>query len=204
MKKKIFLFLLFFCFTICLFGCEKKDDKPDNTIKKPVNAFNIKDVYNAYSTTGLVMNVNSFVSDENKINVKLDESAKKIIITSGKISVSFDYNDEYISYTDNDTKVTYDSAVDNMYVTMYGTNFLEVLMTLSGNEKNNIDEEKIKYDNMTYANDGFEMKGETYSFNKTEDGEDTTLKGLFVRSLKVSLDKDVINNFANKYGSVSN
>ena len=138
-------------------------------------------------------------NEEDKLIASVDSENNKIVFTSGGESLSFDYTDEYITYSDLETVITEDNVLDNFGSVMMMAFVQNSIIELSGYENKTVTE--FAENEEDYPKYGIMYIGEDYDFSKDdEDGNHITNTGTYIRKFKITLNKDIISKTVEEYG----
>ena len=207
MKKifKLFLcMLMLISFTNVTFALDSEEGE----------YISVKDVVNNYMNTnfmkGLIKVSEEAMKEEDPdaealeitdFKIVLDEENHKINFTSeGETFLAFDYNDEYISYSENKPEpgdeLDFGKYLSQMYYTL--GMYFSVLDTAgySNYEADIPDDDTIELNEEFYNQYGLMELQEDYAYE-----EDGSVEGTYVKEFRISLSKEKIAALIDKYGT---
>lgn len=139
--------------------------------------------------------------ENNKFNIYVNNKN-----VNNELIMSFNYQDNYLEYIDNDTKLTKDN-IEEIGGDVFSKNLAFVvvfntILDLSGYENMVLDDAKINIYNFGNSFDkyGLEIKSEHYEFTHDSENGYFHFSGEILRQIKLSLDTDKIKKLMDDYG----
>lgn len=130
-------------------------------------------------------------------NLEIDSTNKKINVMNNdnQVAFSFTYGDDYIEYENRNGNITEENAIEEGSKNIIFNYLLNALAELAGNN-NELNFDNFNPDNVDYDVHGLQVESIPYSFEL----DIGSIKGQFIKYLKISLDTDKITKLYEDFG----